>query len=398
MVSSVEEVSMFFTNDQLFISRFKHILPAVVLLLLAVLLVTGISPTSAVGLMTYVDAASGKDVGDCSNPAAPCLTINYAIGQTVDGSYIAVAGGEYVENVKLTDGFNRTIRGGYTNDAGEWKTEPFDPWVNPTIINGNNVDSTIEIRNHTDTIIDGVTIKGGKGLNDPTFGNGCGGLKIQSSDVDIVQSAISGNDGGTGEGGALCAAGDDGKMSLLIESTIVEGNRANVAGAFSLFNTTTTIVNSLIMDNKSNSNYANVMTLLQDDDVWVVNSTIAYNNPTGDQAVDITSGKLTVQNSIMWHNSLNLQATPPCPTCFDVSYSNIEQTTVGTGNINKDPMFRDPANFDLQLKANSPCIDAGTAVDAPLKDIDGTPRDAKPDMGAYEWVPPIVYLPVVLDK
>ena len=389
---------MFFTNVHLYTSRCKRILSLLVFLFLAVLLVAVISPTSAIGLMAYVDAAVGNDVGDCSDPTAPCLTINYAIGQTGDGSYIAVAGGEYVENVKLTDGLTRTIRGGYTNNEGDWTIEVFDPWVNPTIINGNNVDSTIEIRNHTDTIIDGVTIKGGKGLNDPTFGNGCGGLKIQSSDVDIVQSAISGNDGGTGEGGALCAAGDDGKMSLLIESTIVEGNRANVAGAFSLFNTTTTIVNSLIMDNKSNSNYANVMTLLQDDDVWVLNSTIAYNNPTGDQAVDITSGKLTVQNSIMWHNSLNLQATPPCPTCFDVSYSDIEQTTAGTGNINKDPMFRDPANFDLQLKANSSCIDVGTAVDAPLKDIDGTPRDAKPDMGAYEWVPPIVYLPVVLDK
>jgi hypothetical protein len=373
-------------------------LPVFELLFLAVLLLVFISPSAAVGLMAYVDAAVGKDTGDCSDPTAPCLTINYAIGQTGDGSYIAVAGGEYVENVKLTDGLTRTIRGGHTNNAGDWTTGVFDPWVNPTVINGNNVDSTIEIRNHTDTIIVGVTIKGGKGLNDPTFGNGCGGLKIQSSDVDIVQSAISGNDGGTGEGGALCAAGDDGKMSLLIESTIVEGNRANVAGAFSLFNTTTIIANSLIMDNKSNSNYANVMTLLQDDDVWVVNSTIAYNNPTVDQAVDITSGKLAVQNSIMWHNSLNLQATPPCPTCFDVSYSNIEQTIPGTGNINKDPMFRDPAIFDLQLKPNSPCIDAGTAIDAPPKDIDGTPRVAKPDMGAYEYVAPIVYLPIVIGK
>ena len=187
-------------------------------------------------------------------------------------------------------------------------------------------------------------------------------------------------------------------MTLLIESAIVEGNRAGVAGAFSLFNTNATIVNALIMDNKSDSNFANVMLLMQDTDVHMINSTVYGNNPTGDQAVHIDNGMLTVQNSIMWNNGLNLHADPPCPACFDVTYSDIEQTTPGTGNINKDPMFRDAAIFDLQLKPMSPCIDAGTAVDAPAKDIDGTPRDAKPDMGAYEYVAPIVYLAIVIDN
>ena len=385
-----------FTNVQSSTLPLKNILP--IFIFLVVLSMAVISPTFAAGRVAYVDAGSGNDVGDCSDPTAPCLTINYAIGQTSDEDEITIAGGEYFENVKLQDGLSRTIRGGYTNNEGDWTLEGGDPWANPTVINGNNVDSTIEIRNHTDTTFEGVTVKGGKGWDDPTFGNGCGGFKIQSSNVVILQSSISENDAGTGEGGALCAAGDDGKITLQIEDSIVEGNRAEAAGAFSLYNTLTGIVNTLIMDNKSNSNFANVMVLYKDDDVHMINSTVASNNPTGDQAVVIYNGMLTVQNSIMWNNSLNLYADPPCPACFDVSYSDIEQTIAGTGNISEDPMFRDPAMFDFQLKVNSPCIDAGTTVDAPPKDIDGTPRDDKPDMGAYEYVAPDLYLPVVFNK
>jgi hypothetical protein len=37
------------------------------------------------------------------------------------------------------------------------------------------------------------------------------------------------------------------------------------------------------------------------------------------------------------------------------------------------------------LQESSPCIDAGTTDGAPAYDIEGTPRDTTPDMGAYEW-------------
>jgi hypothetical protein len=41
-------------------------------------------------------------------------------------------------------------------------------------------------------------------------------------------------------------------------------------------------------------------------------------------------------------------------------------------------------NFDAHLQANSRAIDAGTAEGAPADDFDGRPRDAVPDIGAYE--------------
>lgn len=39
---------------------------------------------------------------------------------------------------------------------------------------------------------------------------------------------------------------------------------------------------------------------------------------------------------------------------------------------------------DYHLLPNSPCIDSGTPQGAPATDLEGNPRDASPDMGAYE--------------
>ena len=71
-------------------------------------------------------------------------------------------------------------------------------------------------------------------------------------------------------------------------------------------------------------------------------------------------------------------------------------------NISADPQFVDSSDPyfisiqpylvyypDLHLQKTSPCINAGTPTGAPLFDLDGTPRDALPDMGAYEYVSPV---------
>jgi hypothetical protein len=55
-------------------------------------------------------------------------------------------------------------------------------------------------------------------------------------------------------------------------------------------------------------------------------------------------------------------------------------------------------NFDAHLTAGSPAIDAGTTRGAPADDFDGDPRDAEPDIGAYEHgsqdLTSLVYLPM----
>ena len=91
----------------------------------------------------------------------------------------------------------------------------------------------------------------------------------------------------------------------------------------------------------------------------------------------------TANNCVIWAN-----------TWYDtyetaVSYSCLSETTTGTGNIIGNPGFVNPWAGDFRLRADSPCIDAGTAAGAPATDMLGRarPQGAGVDMGAYEYHP-----------
>ncbi|MGD8623864.1 MAG: choice-of-anchor Q domain-containing protein [Anaerolineae bacterium] len=71
-----------------------------------------VSPVHAVLGTRYVDGATGSDASDCSNPAAPCATIGYALSQAGNGDEIWVAQGTYTEN--LTVNLPVTLEGGYS--------------------------------------------------------------------------------------------------------------------------------------------------------------------------------------------------------------------------------------------------------------------------------------------
>ena len=77
-----------------------------------------------------------------------------------------------------------------------------------------------------------------------------------------------------------------------------------------------------------------------------------------------------------------------------VTYSDIELGFPGIGNIEVDPLFRDPASTaglrpppgDLRLRNGSLCIDMGTDIGAPAADIADVPRPqgGAVDIGAFE--------------
>jgi hypothetical protein len=116
----------------------------------------------------------------------------------------------------------------------------------------------------------------------------------------------------------------------------------------------------------------------------------------------------TVTNCIIWGNTA--PSGSQISTYTVVTYSNIQGGWPGTGNIDADPCFVDADNpdpnlWDLHLRGDSPCIDAGdtTAVSLPL-DMDGHPRALDVpyipntgrgilgslhvvDMGTYEFQP-----------
>jgi hypothetical protein len=210
-----------------------------------------------------------------------------------------------------------------------------------------------------------------------------------------------------------------------IRRTIAEGNDGNqikITGAAS-------IENSLIV---SNCGYFHDMPFWNNDDdcraggdalvfalqpggqARVINSTI-----TGEGnclviagcALDQTcngSERVRVQNTIFqgqevfwspgeatcfaWYDD---ESSPPMPANpFVVSYSLI--TAVRFGNVIPCPgegnlcdVFSDLTSividaFDAHLQAGSPAINAGSTDEAPADDFTGRPRDATPDIGAYE--------------
>jgi hypothetical protein len=73
----------------------------------------------------------------------------------------------------------------------------------------------------------------------------------------------------------------------------------------------------------------------------------------------------------------------------------------GQGDVTDDPLFSFGwPGVNMYLQADSPAVDAGTTNGAPSQDVDGRPRDATPDIGAYElWEPTAwIYLPVILRR
>ncbi len=95
----------------------------------------------------------------------------------------------------------------------------------------------------------------------------------------------------------------------------------------------------------------------------------------------VTSGVIVynVTNSIIdATDPVDVQA-PYLESDIHISYSNVfGEPWPGTGNLNTDPLFVDPANHDYRLQATSPCIDAGDPAAEP--DPDQTIADQ-----GYPW-------------
>jgi predicted outer membrane repeat protein len=142
-------------------------------------------------------------------------------------------------------------------------------------------------------------------------------------------------------------------------------------------------------------------------DVSMVNVTVAHN--TASTAGLWNAGTATVVNCVLWANAGSALGGGPT-----VTYSLVEGGFAGTGNVDADPQFVDPAGADtmigtddddLRLSAGSPAIDAGDASAVTGQypvDLDGNPRalddpdtadtglavlGISVDMGAYEFQP-----------
>ncbi len=218
-------------------------------------------------------------------------------------------------------------------------------------------------------------------------GNG-GGINCYSSSPVVTNNVINENSANIA-GGLYCHT----FSNPTISNNIISGNSANYAGGVYCYNSTPVIVNNTISANSANAYGGGIY-------CFESSPTITNNTITGNSA-NVSGGGIycelvsnpTITNTIFWADSASYSAEID----FDDSsspyftYCDIQGGWGGEGNIDVDPLFRDPENFDFHLKAdscgdvyNSPCIDAGDpAIFDSMLGCDWGLGELRSDMGAY---------------
>lgn len=189
-----------------------------------------------------------------------------------------------------------------------------------------------------------------------------------------------------GGGIYLCSSG-----GVVLNNSIGK-NGANFCGGglCIISNSTTNISGNIIFENLSLSGMGGGGIFISNSNISLINNIIYANLATYDAGVTISYSNPTLINNIIWANvphQLNLYEANPYLAYCDIQ----DSLLLGPGNINSNPLFRNPNAGDFHLlsiecsdSANSPCIDTGhpDSIDAELNCLAGL-GTSRSDMGAY---------------
>jgi parallel beta-helix repeat protein len=320
-------------------------------------------------------------------------TIQEGIDASTDGDTVLVQPETYVENIN----FN-----GHEIVLGSMFLTTGDPtYISQTIIDGgfNGFLGPVVVFESGEDIwveIVGFTIQNGH--SDPFTGEG-GGIRCWDSNPTIRNNIIKENlsmafafgpDSITlypiGRGGGIFCYNSD---ALIIDNSILDNSSNETGGGISCNGSSPVISKNLFSLNRAplggaihcewHSNSA------------IINNTIS-DNEGGGIFCSLSSDPIII-NTILWADS----AQNGSEIDFDdsssptLTYCNIQGGWEGEGNIDIDPLFRDPENGDFHLMStacgdpnDSPCIDAGhpDILDS-LLDCSWGLGGLRSDMGAY---------------
>jgi len=174
------------------------------------------------------------------------------------------------------------------------------------------------------------------------------------------------------------------------------------------------IYNNIVYDNQSNGleigNWGEPGILVRPvESITFINNTVYNNGSSGwgggffNENPDVTD--IVVRNNIFSQNPTS-QIVNESPVSLTVDHNLIDGTQEHTYAINGsdyvvgDPQFVNAAGQNFHLQNDSPAIDKGSSMDAPVNDFDGhsRPFGAGYDIGADEYIvfTGFVYLPTII--
>ena len=322
-----------------------------------------------------VDATSTASNPDGSSWEKAFQNLQAAVDAAEAGGEVWVAQGTYRDTtdfvVSMKEGV--LLYGGFVGNERaltqrDWKS-------NVTIIDGE--DARCCVKGANNARLDGFTVTRGY-----TVGYG-GGMHNSSSSPVITNCCFTLNNAGQNGGGIY----NSHSLSVITNCCFTLNNTPGFhGGAMYNYSSSPRVTNCLFTLNSAGAHGGGIYNIYSGARVtnccFVSNS--AYYHGGGMYTNDNCS--TTVTNCIIWRNYIRWEdSSSQIVGPSTISYSCIQGGYSGTGNISADPLFRD-APYSLQLRPGSPCLDSGTAVDAPTTDILGRSRPQGPgvDMGAYE--------------
>lgn len=158
---------------------------------------------------------------------------------------------------------------------------------------------------------------------------------------------------------------------------------------------TGTVINCMIFGNSLTSLSSSYAAGLYNDYEGKVYNCSIVGNKSGDSPGVYNYYDGTIQNCIIWNNYCD-DRKYDLKNRGNVTYSCSSSLDSGTGNISSNPMFINQKEkhslWNMHLKIESPCVDAGGYVSVVKNDLEGTsrPQNGRYDMGAYEYNPNVL--------
>ncbi len=339
-------------------------------------------------------SVAGNDTTGDGSPENPFRTIQYGIDTSLHGDTVLVQNGTYIESINLT--VKKIVLASNYIYSGD----PLD--IQNTTVDGNSSYRTLRLWLCDSTVvITGLTFRNAEGS----------GIICYYSDATIVNNIITGNSAYSG-GGISCGWFSKPRIT----NNIISGNSATSGGGIFCYNSGPVIENNIISENSADfgggircytSSYPTIRNNIIHDNsaeygggIYCYGSSpLILNNTISENSAEIGGGGIyssrsspVITNTIFWddssQNGPEIYINRGSPV---FSYCDIQGGWEGEGNIDIDPLFRDPENGDFHLMStecgdpyDSPCIDAGDpSIEDIWLDCEWGLGTSLSDMGAY---------------